>query len=334
MPKVTIIIVNYNGEGLLGECLRSTGKQLFRDYDLVIIDNNSHDDSREKIEDYLMESGLAKVTTVAKLDANAGFSGGNIRGVEVSSGEYIATLNNDTEVEETWLGELAQLMEQDSTIGICSSKLITYGTQNIDSSGDGFSKALKGFKIGEGEELAHYDHKEYVFGACAGAALYRREMLDEVGFFDEDFFLIHEDTDLNLRAQLAGWKVVYVPTAVVNHKVRSSIGTMSETAVYYSLRNSEWVKIKNVPLGVFLVCLPEFFMGVLSEFFYFAIKHRFLKLYFLAKWDALKGFPKMYRKRKEIMKLKRVSNRYLLSMMTPVWNKEFFLSKLRKFIHD
>ena len=86
-------------------------------------------------------------------------------------------------------------------------------------------------------------------------------MLEQIGFLDTDFFLIHEDTDLNFRAQLAGWKVLYVPTAIVHHKVRSSIGIMSDMAVYYSLRNSELVRIKNVPFGVFLRCFPEFILG-------------------------------------------------------------------------
>ena len=192
---------------------------------------------------------------------------------------------------------------------------------------------LKGFKNGEGEQSIKFNKQRFVFGACAGAALYRREMLEQIGFLDEDFFLIHEDTDLNFRAQLAGWKVLYVPTAVVHHKVRSSIGVMSDTAVYYSLRNSELVRIKNVSFGVFLRCFPEFILGVISEFLYFAVKHKRFRLYIKAKRDALKMLPRMWEKRKIIMKTKKVTDRYLLSLMTPIWQKDFFKAKLGKFLH-
>jgi GT2 family glycosyltransferase len=211
--------------------------------------------------------------------------------------------------------------------------MIVHGTGFIDSAGDGYATSLKGFKRGEGELSHKYDVEECVFGACAGAALYRRKMLEEIGFLDEDFFIIHEDTDLNLRAQLAGWKVKYVPSAIVHHKVRSTIGHMSDSAVYYTLRNSEFVRIKNIPLPVFLRCLPGFLLGVLSEFIYFGLKHRRMVTWFRAKMDALKALGRMLPKRRRIMKeLRKADNDYLYGLMTPVWEKEFLVSKLKKFI--
>ena len=124
-------------------------------------------------------------------------------------------------------------------VGICASKLIVYGTNIIDSAGDGFSTSLKGFKRGEGENATLYNKRENVFGACAGAAIYRRKMIEEIGFLDEDFFLILEDTDLNLRAQRHEWKVLYVPEAIVFHKVGYSIGNKSDKSYYYALRNNK-----------------------------------------------------------------------------------------------
>jgi len=172
-----------------------------------------------------------------------------------------------------------------------------------------------------------------VFGACAGAALYRRTMLEEIGFFDEDFFLIHEDTDLNFRAQLAGWKVLYVPTALVHHKVNSSIGRMSDMAIYHGLRNSALVRVKNVPFQIFIRCLPEFIIGMITEFIYFVVRHRKLGLYAKAKIDAIKLLPKMLKKRRLIMKNRRVSNDYVLRMMTPAWCRYFLRTKIKKFIY-
>jgi hypothetical protein len=223
-------------------------------------------------------------------------------------------------------------LESHPEVGICASKMIANGNNVIDSAGDGYATSLKGFKRGEGEKVEKCNQSEYVFGACAGAALYRREMLREIAFLDEDFFLIHEDTDLNFRAQLHGWKVMYIPTAIVYHKVRSSIGKMSPMAVYYTLRTSEFVRIKNVPLGVFIRCFPEFIIGILTEFIYFAIKHKQLRLYLKAKIDAIRMLPKMLKKRAVIMKKRKVSHRYLLNMMTPVWQKDFLISKIKKFL--
>jgi hypothetical protein len=108
---------------------------------------------------------------------------------------------------------------------------------------------------------------------------------------------------------------------------------MSDIAVYYTLRNSEFVRIKNVPFGIFLKCLPEFIIGMLTEFVYFAIKHKRFRLYFKAKMDALKMLPKMIKKRKVIMKHKKVSNNYLHSIMTSVWQGDFLKAKIKKLFY-
>ncbi|MBZ0158510.1 MAG: glycosyltransferase family 2 protein [Alphaproteobacteria bacterium] len=333
MPKVSIIIVNFNGERVIRECLTSLAGQSFRDFEVVLVDNGSADRSVTAVEDFLKESGSALRVKLITLPENRGFTGGNIEGLRHCSGEYIALLNNDTEVEERWLEELVAAMESHPGAGICASKMIAHDTGRIDSAGDIFSTALKGFKRGEGEPGERYCEEEYVFGACAGAALYRRSMLEEIGFLDEDFFLIHEDTDLNLRAQLTGWRTVYVPSAVVFHKVRASIGAMSDTAVYYSLRNSDFVRIKNIPAGVFLRCLPALVAGVIAEFVYFSLKHRRPGLYVKAKRDALLLLPRMLRKRSEIMKKRKVTGGSLYSLMTPAWQNDFLKARLDKLLH-
>ena len=332
-PMVSIIIVNYNGGSLTVDCLKSLEKQTYKIFEVVVIDNRSTDDSLNIINAFLRKSSLLLISKVVKMDNNIGFARGNREGMIRAKGTYLALLNNDTEPHEKWLEELVKGINMDSTIGICASKLIQHDSNLIDSAGDGYTRTLWGFKNGEGEQSQKYNTQRTVFGACAGAALYRREMIENIGFFDDDFFLIHEDTDLNFRAQLAGWKVLYVPTAIVYHKVRSSIGSMSDLAVYYSLRNREFVRIKNVPFGVFMQCFPEFILGIISEFLYFAVKHKQFKLFLKAKKDALKMFPLMWKKRKSIMKTRKVNNRYLLGLMTPIWQKDFFKAKLGKFLY-
>ncbi len=330
---VSLVIVNYLRPQILFSCLRSLDAQTHSRFELIIVDNGSENGAAEEIRNFIGNVSKVESVRFTSLSDNKGFAGGCQAGLALSSGNYVALLNNDTEPDPSWLERLIATMDANANVGICASRLMVYGSDAIDSAGDGFSTALKGFKIAEGQKTDNGNTEDrFVFGACAGAALYRREMLDEIGFLDEDFFLIHEDTDLNFRAQLAGWKVLYVPTAVVHHKVRSSIGAMSPTAVYYSLRNSELVRMKNVPVGILLRCLPELVVGAIVEFFYFAVRHGFFRLYFKAKLDALKMLPKMLRKRKKIMALKRVSNAYLLSVITPVWERGFFRSKFRKLL--
>jgi GT2 family glycosyltransferase len=332
-PLVSILIVNYNGRELIVNCLKALEEQSFKDFEIVIIDNGSTDESLNVIGNFLKTSFLSSLMKLIPLDRNAGFTGGSLEGLKYACGQYIALLNNDAEPEGKWLVELVKAMVEDPSSGICASKMIVHGTDIIDSAGDGFSTALKGFVEGERQKSLSYNEKRYVFGACGGAALCRRKMIDQIGFLDEDFFLIHEDIDLNFRAQLNGWKALYVPAAIVYHKVRSSIGHMSDTAVYYTLRNSEFVRIKNVPLPIFIRCLPEYVIWSLMEFAYFVIKHKKLKLYFKAKADAIRMLPEMLKKRARIMKNRTVSNRYLLSMMTPLWQKDLLLSKIKKFFY-
>jgi GT2 family glycosyltransferase len=332
VSKVSIIVVNYNGGEIVGACLEALLRRSYEACEVIVVDNNSCDGSPNDIQRIMKKDSTDSLKLIS-LNKNIGFAGGNLEGLRHAKGEYIALLNNDTEPDGRWLEELVMAMDSDPKVGICASKLLVDSTESIDSAGDGYSTSLKGFKRGEGGVTSLFDRGEYVFGACAGAALYRRKMIEKIGFFDEDFFLIHEDTDLNFRAQLNGWKVLYVPTAVVYHKVRSSIGPMSDIAIYYTLRNSEFVRIKNIPFGVFIRCLPEFLIGGLTEFVYFAIKHKRLRLYFKAKIDALRMFPRMLKKRTIVMKNKEISNRYLLSIMTPVWEKDFLITKIKKFLY-
>jgi GT2 family glycosyltransferase len=332
--RVSVIIVNYNGQGLIIDCLKALERQSFKDFRVVMVDNGSSDGSLDEIRIFLNESLLAPVVKLIPLGRNLGFAGGNLEGLKHACGEYIALLNNDAAPDKNWLGELVVAMDSDPMIGICASKLIAYGSDIIDSAGDGFSTSLKGFKRGAGEKTFLYNQREFVFGACAGGAIYRRKMIEEIGFLDEDFFLIHEDTDLNFRAQLHGWKVMYVPTAIVYHKVGSSIGKMSPMAVYYSVRNSALVKIKNIPLSLFLRCLPVVILGMVSEFIYIAVRHRHPILYFKAKIDAIRMLRVMLKKRSANLKGARVDSKGLREIITPVFEGNFLRKRLKKLFFE
>lgn len=324
-PLISVIIVNFNGKELLQDCIEALYNQSFEDLEIIIVDNASSDGSVQYLRSTYPDIKLIP------LSENTGFSKANQEGLKASQGEYIMLVNNDVIIDKDCVRNLLQAMETYPEIGICASKMIVHGQDMIDSAGDGFTTSLKGYKRGEGLPSSEYNEDEYIFGACAGVALYRKKMIDEIGFLDEDFFLIHEDSDFNFRAQLAGWKVSYVSSATAVHKVRSTIGAMSDMEVYHSLRNIEFVRVKNIPLGLLIRCLPGCIVGSLTEFLYYALKHGRPGLFLKAKRDAFKNLTPMLEKRKEIMKLKKVENRYLHSVLTPLLSKELFFRKLKKF---
>ncbi len=331
MGKISFIIVTFNSADFIVDCLESIENLSFSNSEIIIVDNLSVDNTIEIIENTF------KNVTLIKSNTNSGFVGGCNFGFQYASGEFIALINPDIILDSKWLSQMlsyAHTPEHEHT-GSFASKMIniTAVPHVIDTAGDGFSSILKSFKRGEGENISEFDAHEFVFGACAGAALYKRKMIEDIGFFDDAFFLLHEDSDLNVRAQLAGWKTFYVPSAIAYHKVRSSIGNMSDTSVYYSLRNSELMRIKNIPLGIFIRNLHGFIIGSIMDLIYFAIKHKNPGLYFKAKKDALKMMPAMLKKRKEIMKNRKVTNDYINQIMTSVLHKGFLMTKLKKLIN-
>ena len=330
----SIIIINYNGKGLTIEALKALEKQTFQNFEVIVVDNNSRDNSLNEIKNFLDISLLKKRATVIELSKNIGFAGGCNEGFKYAKGKYIVLLNNDAQPDKNWLNELVKAADRHPEVGICASKIIVYGTNKIDAAGHLFTWFLKGFKRGEEEIEDAYNKEEYVFGACGGAALYRREMIDEIGFFDENFFLIYEDVDIDFRAQLAGWKVLYIPSAVVYHKVHSTISCSNDLFAYYTLRNIELVRLKNVPITVFIVCFPFFILEQIAEVFY-SFKLKKLKIYIKAKKDAIKMAKNILKTRKAIIHNKKISDYQLLAVMTPIWQKDLLnlvITKIKKIL--
>ncbi len=188
----------------------------------------------------------------------------------------------------------------------------------IDSAGDAMAVVGAAYKIGHGRDAGQYLERREVFGPCGAAALYRRDLLEEVGGFDSDFFLVYEDSDLNMRARLLGHRCLYVPGALVHHRVNQSIGQYSDTYVYYGHRNSEFLFWKNMPGSMLFRYLPErLFFNVLS-LAYFTAKGRggsFIR----AKWDFVRRIGEIRAKRRAIQSSRKVSPRELRAMMDRNW---------------
>ncbi len=206
-------------------------------------------------------------------------------------------------------------LEKHLEAGFAASKMLFYDNPEvIDRAGDIYTTAATALLRGRGAPSKEFNRRERVFGACAGAALYRTKMLDDIGLFDEDFFLLYEDVDLSFRAQLAGYKCIYVPDAVVYHHTGSSIGDDSPISVYYSHRNLEWVYIQNMPAGLFKRTIIPHMIYVLASFVFFMVKGRggdFLR----AKRDAFKGIKRALHKRRKVQSaivyLTNISGAYL-----------------------
>ena len=323
---ISIIVVNWNGRKLLQDCLGSLAAQDYPDLEIIFVDNGSTDASIQ-----FVRTTFPKVRII-ELSTNEGFAGGNSQGLKLASGEFIALVNNDARVEVHWLSSLVQPMLKDPTVGICASKLLFADSAQINSAADGLTTGAIGFNRGLAENAGAFRKPEFVFGACGAAVLYRRSMLDEIGFLDEDFFLYDEDTDLNFRAQLAGWKCVYVPSAVAYHKGNATAGRLSDTHVYYHTRNLEFVWIKNMPLGLMLRFAHHKLLQEIGSFCYLCLRHGKWRPYFRAKIDAMKMLPKIWKKRRFIQARRRVSNSYLRSQMSSMLTLDFARQKLKQMI--
>lgn len=229
----------------LAECLAGLRRQTRQDFETIVIDNSGQNRARG------LESGAVRVISMA---SNAGFGAAINRAFEQSSASYLITLNDDAVPDPGWLAALVAAAEADPKIGMCASQ-VRLGPDALDSAGmliygDGSSK-----QRGHGQPVSRLGNVEEVLMPSASAALYRRVMLEQIGGFDEDFFLYCEDTDLGLRARRAGWRCVYVPDAIVEHRYSHSAGRVSPLKAYYVERNRIFVAFKNFPLRM-LVVLP------------------------------------------------------------------------------
>ncbi|MCK9586139.1 glycosyltransferase family 2 protein [Methanothrix soehngenii] len=294
MELISVIVLNYNGRGFLDGCLTSLASQTYSDFEVIVVDNGSRDGSPDYIEENYPWVRLAKN------DENLGFAGGTNVGIRAAKGEFIITLNNDSRADSRFIEELIKPMA-DPEVGVCAAKML-FPDGRINSAGICISRSGAAWDRGMFEpDRGQYEFVEEVFGACAGAALYRREMLDEIGLFDEDFFLYLEDVDLAFRARLAGWKCLYVPGARVIHHHGGTAGVGSDLAVYYGNRNIVWYPIKDFPFRLLITSLPFIVARNLAVIPYYALRGQggvILK----SKLDALKGVVKMMEKRKDVVR--------------------------------
>lgn len=321
MYTVSFIVVNYNGSKFIESCINSIYEQVFTDFEIIIVDNNSEDRSTE-----LIKQKFPNVKLV-KLNSNKGFTGGNNAGLKIASGKYIALVNNDVILDRYWLHYMTKGIEEFPDIGLCSSKIIISGTDKIDSIGDKFTTAFTGTKVGEYQPEKNFNTPLDMNGVCAASALYKRKMIDRIGFFDDMFFLNHEDTDLNMRAWLAGYKCRFIPKAIAYHDVNRTIGTLSNTSVYYFSRNNVWVWLINVPLYFMLRNAFQRIIYEVTAALFYCVIHKKYKPFLKGKIDALVSLKSILQKRKQVQQLTNLSTHQIKNDLIPIM--EYVFNKLK-----
>lgn len=312
MPhRLTVVVPNWNGEKFLELCLNALRDQSFEDFETILVDNGSTDGSVEFVERNFPE------VNVLRMGANRGFSSAVNAGARASTAEYVALLNNDTEQDPEWLAALVRSADAHPEAALFASKLVDFQDRRmLDGAGDALRLGGLPYRLGHGErDRGQFDTPGYVFGACAAAALYRREMLDEIGLFDEDFVSYCEDGDLSFRAQLAGYRCLYVPGAVVYHMGSASTGgKRSATATRLGTRNSLSLLVKNLPLSAAPHILPFFMLGQLARLLTAAATGS-LRAHLEGLAEARRHLPLMLKKRRIIQGRKRVSDTYVRRLL-------------------
>lgn len=242
--RFSVVIPNWNGKNFLAACLNSLRHQTFDDIEVILVDNASADGSQD-----FVKAEYPEVRLIA-LEENRGFTGACNIGMDAATGACIALLNNDTEVERDWAEQIAKAFAAHPQAGIVASKMLLFDQRDrLHTAGDFFTTDGRAGNRGAWErDRGQYDKGEYVFSACGGSAVYRRSMLRDIGTLDDDFFFLLEDVDLAWRAQLAGYKVWYEPSAVVYHYLSATGGGV--TASYHDGRNGIWLIVKNMPAGL------------------------------------------------------------------------------------
>ncbi len=328
--KIYCVIPNFNGEKYLKKAVDSLINQTV-ECKIVVVDNYSTDGSLKVLSNYKNR------IEVINLDSNTGFTGGVNAGIRVAldnRADFVALFNNDAVAENNWIKNLVSRFEQQAELGIITSKIMSIDKKYFDSTGDFYTSWGMPFPRGRNEAVSNkYDDSKMVFSASGCASLYRSEVFSNIGLFDDDFFAYFEDVDISYRAQLAGIKIGYEPSAIVWHRIGSTSSKISGFGAYQTAKNLPLLFIKNTPLSL----IPH--IGIRFFIFYWTL---FLSSLFKpglglpVMKGALMAFvltPKALYKRHRIQKNRVVSSEYIESIIIhdlPPDSKK--LRKLRKIV--
>ncbi|MFV0363870.1 MAG: glycosyltransferase family 2 protein [Suipraeoptans sp.] len=304
--NLTIVIPNYNGKHFIKPCLDALELQTYQDFQTIIVDNASTDGSIQYIEENYPSVKLMK------LDSNYGFSRAVNEGIRAAETKYVILLNNDTSAYPDFAFELVKAIEKSDKLFSVSSKMIQMSnTDLIDDAGDLYT--LLGWSVarGTGRSITNFNVPSYVFSACAGAAIYRTSVFEQIGYFDENHFAYLEDIDVGFRAKIFGYKNAYWPNAITEHVGSGTSGSKYNTfKVELSSRNNIYLNYKNMPIIMLIINFIPLAVGVFVKMLFFA-KIGFLKDYLRG---IKEGFKTMKQQKKVPFKLRHLKNYFVIEV--------------------
>lgn len=325
--SVVVTVPNWNGKEDLKGCLDSLLAQSLKAH-IIVVDNGSVDGSAE-----LVEQNYPGIELI-RHHKNEGYAGGvnpGFRRAQELGAAYAAPFNNDAVADKDWLRYLADYLDRHPEAGIATCKLLSADKSYLDSTGDYYTTWGLPYPRGRGEtDIDKYDNQTEIFAASGGATLYRVAMLNEIGLLDEDFFAYYEDVDLSWRAQLAGWKVAYVPQARAYHGIGQTSGKIKGFTTYQTIKNLPWLFWKNVPARLLPTIWPRFALAY-TAFVFSAVTRGQIG-------PAVRGWlrtnlllPKKLLQRRRIQRGRKVTVSYIRSLL--VWNLPPNAAKLRALRH-
>ena len=317
----SIIIPNWNGKELLEDCLSSLFAQSFKDFEIILMDNNSSDESIKYVEDNFPQ------VKIISLHKNFGFAGAINAGVKASKATYVVFLNNDTSAEKDWLSSLVGCANSHQEVISVNSKLLNfYDKKTIDGVGILINEAGQAKSIGwEEQDHGQYEKERYIFGATGGASLFKRVDFIKVGMFDENYFMYSEEVDFAFRAQFQGYKSIFCPKALVYHKHKATAKKSPQNIEYWQFRNMTQTIIKDFPVSI-LVRKWRWLKIILVHLntVFYQLKNGFWWPPFLADLWILFHLPKLLSQRKKIQSNIKVSSEYI----------ENFLDMFQSYLFD
>lgn len=310
LPLVSVIIVNWNGKEVLKDCLESLQSLKYPEWELILVDNGSTDGSDQLVNQFKLKAKRVEIITN---NSNVGFAKANNQGFEKSKGKYILFLNNDTKVTPEFLDLMVKKMETEKEIGAMQPKIhILDNPKYLDNAGTFLTST--GFLEHWGymqKDSKEFDQEKIIFSAKGACLLTRREIIQKIGLFDDIFGSYFEESDFCWRVWLSGWKVLYYPKAKIYHKVGFTSKKMSQIQVNYdSLKNRIFSFFKNLEFyNLFLILFPHIII-ILGVGLYYLLRLQIKKAKMMFSpilWN-IKNFDKLIRGRKNVQKLRRISD--------------------------
>ena len=266
--EVSVVIPNFNGIAFLDSVLASLEGQTLSNFEVILVDNGSTDGSCSFV------TANYPWVHLIELSENFGFCGAVNAGIRAAKAPYVLLLNNDTEVKEDFVEEMLAAIRRHKNAFSCGARMVQYHDRDrLDDVGNYYCALGWSFARGRGKDIHAYETEDKIFSACAGAAIYRKRIIEKIGYFDEEHFAYLEDTDIGYRARIYGYENWYAPKAIVYHVGSGTSGSRyNQFKTRYSSRNNIYLIYKNMPLLQIILNLPFLAAGFLIKFLFFAIK--------------------------------------------------------------